>query len=66
MKIYELETKNGRVFCVAIANKNQENRLLKAIECNKSKNYEVFTRVEIVKNGIHDIGDFEKLAASLI
>ena len=66
MKIYECETQNGRVFRVAIANKNQEKRFFRTIDKNKSKSYEKFIRVEVVKNGIHDIGQFEKLADTLL
>lgn len=66
MKIYELETKNGRVFRVAVANKSQEKRLLRAVQNNKTKSYEVFIRAEVVVNGIHDIKQFEKLADTLV
>ncbi len=66
MKIWELETKNGRIFRVAIQNMNQQKRLMKKIKENESKSYEKFIRVEVVKNGIHDINDFEKLADTLI
>jgi len=66
MKIFELETKNGRIFRVAIDNKNQEKRFLKKVAENKNKSYEVFKRVECVKNGIHNIKDFEALANTLI
>ncbi|MDD3476619.1 MAG: hypothetical protein PHI38_07095 [Sulfurimonas sp.] len=66
MKIYTLETKNGRLFKVAVANKSQENRLLKVVEKNKSKEYEVFTRVEAAANSIHNIKQFEELADSLV
>ncbi|MEA3386900.1 MAG: hypothetical protein U9Q66_00455 [Patescibacteria group bacterium] len=66
MKIYELETKNGRVFRVAVANNNQESRLHKVIASNKNKSYEVFTRIEVIKNGIHDIKQFEQLADRLV
>ncbi len=66
MKIYELETKNGRIFRVAINNDNQEKRLLKTVKNNKSKNYEIFIRVEVVQNGICDISDFEKLQDKLV
>lgn len=65
MKIWELETKNGRIFRVAIQNENQQKRLMKKIKENESKSYENFIRIEVVKNGIHDINDFEKLADSL-
>jgi len=64
MKCYELETKNGRTFRVAINNDSQEQRLLKKVNENKGK-YEEFVRVEVVMDGIHDIKDFEKLADSL-
>lgn len=66
MMIYELETKNGRTFRVAVANKSQEKRLMKVIGDNKSKSYEVFVRVEVVNNGIHDVKQFESLAHSLV
>ncbi|MBW6487506.1 hypothetical protein [Sulfurimonas sp.] len=66
MQIYELETKNGRVFSVAVANKSQQARLTKVIHDNKSKSYEVFVRIEVIKSGIHDIKQFEKLADSLV
>lgn len=65
MQIWELETKNGRVFRVAVANKSQEKRLLKVVHNNKSKSYETFIRVEVVKSGVHDINQFEALANSL-
>lgn len=65
MEIYELETVNGRVFRVAIANKSQKKRLLNAVEKNKSKSYEVFKRVDAVNNGIHDIKSFEQIADTL-
>jgi len=65
MDIYELETKNGRIFRVAIENRSQKDRLNKVIAKNKSKPYEVFTRIECVKNGIHNIKDFEAIADSL-
>jgi len=66
MNVYELETKNGRIFRVVVSNKNQKLRLLKKIEENKSKSYEIFIRFESVKNGIHDIKTFERLADTLI
>ena len=66
MNIWELETKNGRIFRVAIENDSQTKRLIKKIAENKNKTYEVFTRVETVKNGIHNIKDFEGLADSLV
>jgi len=66
MKIYELETKNGRVFRVAIENDNQQKRLSKIISENEKKSYEKFIRIEVVKNGIHNIKEFEALADSLI
>jgi hypothetical protein len=67
MKIYEIETRNGRVFRVATENANQEKRLSEIVNKNKQKSYyEVFTRVEVVKNGIHTIKQFEKLSDTLI
>ena len=66
-KIYEIETKNGRVFRVSANNKSQEKRLLKIISDNKNhKTYETFVRVEVVTNGIHSIKQFEAIAANLI
>ena len=65
MNIYELETKNGRTFRVAIENDSQLTRLYKKVEENKTKTYEVFTRVECITNGIHNIKDFETLVDSL-
>lgn len=66
MQIFELETKNGRIFRVAIVNKSQKQKLFKAIADNKNKSYEVFVRTEVITNGIHDIKQFEKLADSLV
>lgn len=66
MQIYELETKNGSIFRVAIENYSQKNRLLKKVYENKKKSYEVFVRIECVKNGIHNIKDFEVLADTLV
>ena len=66
MKIYEVETKNGRTFRVVIDNENQKQRFFKKIEENKKKSYEIFSRVECIKNGIHNIKDFEALADTLI
>ena len=65
MKIYELETKNGRTFRVAVANKNQLNRLMAKVDRSKGK-YQEFTSVKVVTNGIHDIKEFEKIADTLI
>lgn len=65
-KIYELETKNGRVFRVAINNKSQENKLMKIIDENKNKTYEVFVSVTVANNGIHSIKDFESLTNTLL
>jgi hypothetical protein len=66
MKIYELETKNGRIFRVGVTNRSQEKRLNKKIAENKKRYYEVFTRIECVKNGIHNIKDFEALVDTLV
>lgn len=66
MKIWELETKNGRVFRVAIENANQEKRLHKVIADNRSKkNYELFISQKVITKGIHNIADFERLADTL-
>ena len=66
MQIYELETKNGRIFRVATENKNQLDRLNRVVAKNKNKTYEVFIRVEAVNNGIHNMKDFEAIADSLV
>ncbi len=66
MEIYELETKNGRIFRVAIANESQRRRIYKKVAENKNKTYEVFVRFESVKNGIHNIKDFEAIADTLV
>lgn len=65
MKVYELKTKNGRAFRVAVNNDNQEKRLLRIVFDNKNKSYEIFESVTSVLNGIHDIKTFEKLANEL-
>jgi hypothetical protein len=67
MKIFELSTRNGRVFRVATANKNQEERLKRVVNKNRKKGgYEVFTDVKCITNGIHSISDFETLSESLV
>jgi len=65
MQIYEAETKNGRIFRVAIENQSQKKRFLAAIAKKDKNSYEAFIRVEPVSNGIHNIKDFETLANSL-
>jgi len=65
MKIWELETKNGRIFRVCVANNNQEKKLLEIVEKNKEKSYEIFTRVEPITNSVHSMKTFEHLAESL-
>ena len=65
-KIYELETKNGRIYKVAINNDNQEKRLKKVIADNKKKSYETFIRVEIISKGLLDLKTFEERAKGLI
>ncbi len=57
--IYEVTTKNGRIFRVLIENNNQEKRMY-----NTFLNGE-FDTVTRVLNGIHNISDFEKLADML-
>ena len=67
MNIWELETKNGRIFRVAVVNESQVKRMQKVIRDNKKKGYEVFTRIDTnVCNGIHDIKQFEALAEKLV
>lgn len=66
MKIYELETKNGRTFRVAIANKSQEQRLMKMYNDNiKNNEYEKFVSIKEVLFGIHDIKTFERQCEQL-
>lgn len=66
MNIWELETKNGRIFRVAIENKSQLKRIKKVIADNKNKEYEIFIRIDTnALNGIHEIKSFENLANSL-
>jgi len=60
MKVYELETKNGRVFRVIIVNDSQQKKLRKLINDN-----ETFVRVEVVINGVHDIKQFTQLCSAL-
>ena len=66
MQVYEIETKNGRIFRIAVDNRSQEKRLFKVIADNKKKSYEIFNRVECRTNGIHNIKDFEAIAETLI
>jgi len=65
MKIFELETKNGRLFRVAVSNESQKARLFKKIAENKGK-YEEFKTINCAINGIYGIKDFEKLADNLV
>lgn len=65
MQIYEAQTKNGRIFRVAIENQSQKKRFLAAIAKQDKSSYESFVRVESVDYGIHNIKDFEKLTHSL-
>ncbi len=60
MQVYELETKNGRIFRVAVENKSQTDRMFRKINENKGK-HEEFIRIEIINNGINNIKSFEKL-----
>jgi len=67
MNIVELETKNGRVFRVAVDNANQMRRLQKVLRDNKEKSHEVFTRIDENRfYGIHNIAEFEKIASTLV
>ena len=67
MQIWELKTKNGRVFRVAIENASQEKRLKKVIADNNSKKtYEKFISQKVITKGIHNIADFEHLANTLV
>jgi len=67
MQIWELKTKNGRVFRVAIENARQEKRLKKVIaDNNNTKTYEKFISQKVITVGIHNIADFERLANTLV
>lgn len=66
MQVFKVETKNGRVFKVAIENSSQEKRFLKVINDNKGKNYEHFVNVKRIEHGIHNIKEFEALASTLV
>ena len=66
MEIWEITTKNGRTFRVAIMSKNQKKKLLKIIAENKKKSYETFEHIKCIKNDIRNIKDFEATANSLI
>jgi len=67
VKIWELSTKNGRVFKVFIENENQEKRLKKVIANNNvGKKYEKFINVKVVQSGIHNIKELELLANTLV
>lgn len=66
MQVFKVETKNGRVFKVAIENSSQEKRLLKVINDNKGKDYEHFTNIKRVEHDVHNIKEFEALASTLV
>ena len=66
IKIYELETKNGRTYRVAITNKNQEKRLHKIIKDSEKNKYEKIIRVEVIMRGIQDIGEIEAITKELL
>ena len=66
MQVFELSTKNGRVFRVAVSNENQQKRLNKVIRENKEKGYEVFTEIKCITSGIHSMKEFEALSEKLV
>jgi len=66
MQIVRLETKNGRVFKIAINNENQKKRLQKVINDNKNKSYEVFVKVEYIEEGVQDIKQLENINKYLV
>ena len=55
-KVFELETKNGRVFRVLVENQSQEKRLFK-IMFDDSKNLgdEELVKIHCELNGIHNL-----------
>ena len=65
MKIYELETANGRIFRVAIENENQLKRMNKATLDSRGK-YEKIIRVDCILSGIESIKNFEKTAETFV
>lgn len=64
--VWELKTKNGRIFRTITENKNQEKRLSRIVSQNKEKDYEQFISVKVINNGIHSLRKFEKIAKTLI
>lgn len=65
MKIWELEMKSGKVFRVAVENKNQEKRLYKRIADINNRAREQIISSKVIVAGIHNIADFEYLADTL-
>ena len=65
-KVFELETKNGRVFRVLVENQSQEKRLFK-IMFNDSKNLgdEELVKIHCELYGIHSLKQFEDHYKSL-
>jgi len=67
MRLFELKTKNGRIYKVMVENNNQYERLLKLIQQNKEKGgYEMFISVKNISNGIQNIADFEAICKNLV
>ncbi len=64
--IYELHTTKGRMFRVAVNNKNQRAKLFaKYSESHHSSNEDRFTSIKEVLCGIHDISTFEGLVKEM-
>jgi len=54
--LYEIIFKDGRIFRVFTANKKQKERLFNFLYNNKKQ-----SKLELVKNGIHTIKQFENI-----
>ena len=65
-KVFELETKNGRIFRVLVENDTQEKRLFR-IMFDDSKNLgdEELVKIHCELYGVHNIKDFEDYYSSL-
>ena len=56
--LFKVETKDGRMFKIFCANRNQSKRFFKAI-------YNSGHTVKVMEDGIHDIRQFEKFIKTL-
>ena len=66
MMVFELKTTKGKIFNVAVANKNQKARLFKKYNAStNSDNEDKFISLKEICVGIHDISAFEKVTNSI-